>query len=97
MNFDRQLEFDKRIKRHHTNFLKNIINNTMGLEEATYCNCLMAQDHMRMFMLTVLRQLHQQEARAAIKVAFDTVLVEFGLSIAIPEFDKSYGGTTSEN
>lgn len=97
MNFDRQDEFDKRIRKHHTNYLKAIINNTKGLEEATYVNCIMAQDHMRMFILTLMRQLQPQEAKAAIKIALDTILMDYGMSTVIHEFQTNYGGTTNEN
>lgn len=55
-------------------------------EDGTYYLCSLMHDSMKMFYSILSRNLDSQQAKAAFKVAIDSVLLEKGMSVQIHEF-----------
>lgn len=83
----RQNELDIRIKNNLNYFLKHILSNCRGSEEAVYATCSLMLDFMRLHMKALQANLPTQEAKAAFKVGVDAFVVEQGMALKIFEFE----------
>lgn len=87
MRESRQIELDVRMEKNKEAFLKYILGNCQDKQEAVYVTCSLALDYMRMHFKAIQNCVPQQEAKAAFKIAMDAFLVEYGMSVAIHEFE----------
>lgn len=86
MNPEKQHFLDKRITKHYLHFLKEVFEPCKSTEEGVYVCCATAQDRIRMLYKAINSAVPAQEAKAALKIALDTVLLDYGMSVQIHEF-----------
>lgn len=73
---------------HQKNFILKVLQKEcQDIGDGTYYLTSLTHDILRMLMSIMNRNMPQQEAKAAYKVALDTVIADFGLSVMIHEFN----------
>lgn len=87
MNPKRQNEIDNTLNKLLYQFNDKIISRCTNTEEATYALCVFNHHMMAMLFKVINANMPLQEAKAAYKVALDTVLLDYGMSVAIHEFN----------
>jgi hypothetical protein len=88
LNLERQQFIDKKMGSFKFKFLNDFISSCRDSEEAVYATCSLTQDFMQMLFKAVNSKVPQQEAKAAFKIALDSVLLDYGMSVAIHEFKQ---------
>jgi hypothetical protein len=87
MNPDRQRTIELTLRKLEER-VNTLLTKCDSKEEATFAICALAQDMIRKFYFCVNTFIGQQEAKAAIKVALDCVLLDYGMSVVIHEFKQ---------
>lgn len=87
MNIERQQKIDKAIASFRFKFTTEIISSCKTTEEAIYATTCLTHDFTQMLYKAIHRNVPLQEAKAAFKIALDSVLLDYGMSIAIHEFN----------
>lgn len=82
-----QARIDALVKKQGETILKTLRVNCINLGDGTYYLCSLTHDVMRMLYSIISRNMTSQEAKSAFKVALDDVLVAYGLSVQIHEFN----------
>lgn len=86
MNYEQKL--DKLINQHGQVIMSNLAKKCNTTEEGVYYLCSLTQDLLKMLYSIINSGTSPQEAKAVYKVALDTVLLEYGMSVAIQEFKQ---------
>jgi hypothetical protein len=81
-----QQRLDKLLQQHGDIVLKNLAKACVDVNDGTYYLCGLTHDTMRMLYSIINKNMDNQQAKAAFKVAIDTVLLDYGMSVAIHEF-----------
>jgi hypothetical protein len=81
------LHLDKLVKRQCDTILRTLRMDCVDVEDGTYYLCCLTHDVLKMLYSIIHRNMPVQEAKAAIKVALDDVLINYGLSVQIHEFN----------
>lgn len=66
----------------------NLINQITDTEQMSYVLTRLTQDYLRMTHFHLTKNMPSQEAKAAMKVILDTVLMSYGMHVRIDEFEK---------
>lgn len=82
----RQAAIDREMERIKGAFGNNIASRCEDSEELIYSTCSLMIDFLRMNYAAINGNVPQQEAKAAFKIALDSVLIDYGLSTVIHEF-----------
>ncbi len=80
-------KLDALLNRHGSYILKTLQKECVDISDGAYYLTGLTHDTMRMLYSIMSRNMTSQEAKAAFKVAIDTVLLDYGLSVAIHEFN----------
>lgn len=79
---------DKALKRQGGEILRALKYDCVNVSDGTYYLCALTQDCMKMLHSIINRNMSKQEAKAVFKVALDDVLLNYGMSVAIHEFNN---------
>lgn len=82
-----QLYLDKIIKKFGNQILKVLHKDCVDTSDGTYFLGCMTHDLMRMSFSIISRNAQKQEAKAAFKILMDEVLLDYGMSVVIHEFN----------
>lgn len=85
---DRVGFLERLIQESNKHSFKKVISCASDNNEMAYILTSFTQDWVRLSMMNLNNQLPSQEAKAAMKVILDTVLLDYGLHVRIDEFDK---------
>jgi hypothetical protein len=82
-----QKVLDQILREHGKIVLKNLANHCTDVNDGSYYLCSLTHDSMRMLYSIISKNMESAQAKAAFKVAMDTVLLDYGMSVAIHEFN----------
>lgn len=82
-----QIHIDKIIKKMGNQILKTLHRDCITTADGTYFLGSMTHDLMRMSFSIISRNAPRQEAKAAFKILMDEVLLDYGMSVVIHEFN----------
>lgn len=88
MDIKRQQHIDKMLSGFKFKFVSDLIGSSKTTQEAVYLTCAITHDMTRMLYKAIHKNIDEQSAKAAFKIALDTVLLDYGMSIQIHEFNK---------
>lgn len=82
-----QKRLDKLLQRQGETVLRILSNDCVDISDGTYYLCGLTHDTLRMLYSIMKNNMTSQEAKAAYKVALDSVIMDFGMSVQIHEFN----------
>lgn len=82
-----QIHLDRIIKKHGSQILKVLHRDCVDTSDGTYFLGSMTHDLMRMSFSIISRNAPRQEAKSAFKILMDEVLLDYGMSVVIHEFN----------
>lgn len=79
---------NKKLKRLQNEFVDTVFCKCRDGNEGAYVLTVLMQDYIKMLMMHLVRFLPRQEAKATMKVALDTILMDYGMHVKIEEFNS---------
>jgi len=87
MTVTNQTHLDKLVKKQANLILRTLRYDCIDIGDGTYYLCSLTHDVLKMLYSLIHRNMSAAEAKATYKVALDEVLVNYGLSVQIHEFN----------